>query len=45
MKKNNKTEEYLEGFALGRDIRINGKSEFYLVEMLKINPIDNQHRL
>ena len=36
MKKNNKTEEYLEGFALGRDIRINGKSEFYLQNITKL---------
>lgn len=30
------TREYLQGFKLGRDIRINGKSEFYLKNITKL---------
>lgn len=36
MNKEKETKEYLEGFALGRDIRINGKSEFYLQNITKL---------
>jgi len=30
------SKEYIEGYEMGRDIRINGKSEFYLRNITKL---------
>ena len=36
-----KTKDYLEGFKIGKSIKINGKSEFYLKNITKLKFIND----